>query len=60
MQELEKSRRQTESARAQTAQTSSLKQTALNQRLMKVRQRKRQKLGLPPLGNVILFKYHYH
>lgn len=49
MQELEKSRRQTESARAQTAQTSSLKQTALNQRLMKVRQRKRQKLGLPPL-----------
>jgi len=49
MQELEKTRKETESIRSQSAQTSSLKQAALNQRLMKVRQRKRQKLGLPPL-----------
>ena len=51
MQELEKIRKETESVRAQSAQTSGLKKAALNQRLMKVRQRKRQKLGLPPLGN---------
>ena len=51
MEELEKIRKETESIRAQSAQTSGLKQAVLNQRLMKVRQRKRQKLGLPPLGS---------
>ncbi|KAI9556970.1 hypothetical protein GHT06_016764 [Daphnia sinensis] len=49
MEELERIRKQTETARAQTAQTSMDKQSALEARLKKVRDRKRQKLGLPPL-----------
>ncbi|KAK4016075.1 coiled-coil domain-containing protein 174 [Daphnia magna] len=49
MEELERIRKQTEMARAQTAQTSLDKQSALEARLKKVRDRKRQKLGLPPL-----------
>lgn len=50
MEELERIRKQTEMARAQTTQTSSDKQSALEVRLKKVRDRKRQKLGLPPLS----------
>ncbi|XP_057374445.2 LOW QUALITY PROTEIN: coiled-coil domain-containing protein 174-like [Daphnia carinata] len=50
MEELERIRKQTEMARAQTAQTSLDKQSALEARLKKVRDRKRQKLGLPPLS----------
>lgn len=50
MEELDKIRRQTEAARVQTAQASTDKQSALEARLKKVRDRKRQKLGLPPLS----------
>lgn len=50
MEELDKIRRQTEAAREQTARTSTDKQLALEARLKKVRDRKRQKLGLPPLS----------
>lgn len=54
MEELERIRRQTETARAQTAQTSSVKLSALEERLKKVRDRKRAKLGLPPLSKQFL------
>ncbi|XP_046654324.1 coiled-coil domain-containing protein 174-like isoform X1 [Daphnia pulicaria] len=50
MEELERIRKLTEAARAQTTQTSADKQSALEARLKKVRDRKRQKLGLPPLS----------
>lgn len=50
MEELERIRKQTEAARAQTTQTSTDKQSALEERLKKVRDRKRKKLGLPPLS----------
>ena len=68
MEELETIRKQTEAARKQTAQTNSDKQLALEARLKKVRDRKRQKLGLPPLSknrfSFILshppFLYEYH
>lgn len=50
MEELEGIRKQTEAARAQIAQTSTDKQSALEARLKKVRDRKRQKMGLPPLS----------
>ena len=50
MEELERIRKQTEAARAQTAQTSTDKRSALEARLKKVRDRKRKNLGLPPLS----------
>ncbi len=50
MEELKRIRKLTEAARAQTTQTSADKQSALEARLKKVRDRKRQKLGLPPLS----------
>ena len=47
---LDERRRATEAARGQRRAAVAKKQTALQQRLLKIRQRKRQKLGLPPLG----------
>lgn len=55
MEELENIRRQTEAARTLTAQVVNDKQAALEARLKKVRDRKRQKLGLPPLSKEEFF-----
>ena len=50
MSQLERMRQQTEAARSQQAASSAKKQSALQARLLKVKQKKRAKLGLPALG----------
>ena len=50
MEELERLRKQTEAARVQVAQSTVQKHNALEARLQKVRDRKRAKLGLPPIS----------
>lgn len=50
MEELDNLRRQTETGRAAAVSAASTKRAALDARLKKVRERKRQKLGLPPLS----------
>ena len=58
MEELERIRAQTESARNQSAALTYQKQVAMNKRLLKIRQKKRMKMGLAPLGKhfSILFR----
>lgn len=55
MEELERLRKQTEAARAQVVQSTAQKRDTLEARLQKVRDRKRAKLGLPPLSMAVLF-----
>ena len=50
MEELEKIRLQTEAARSQTSKSASQKKAALEARLKKVRDLKRQRMGLKPLS----------
>ncbi len=50
MEELDNLRRQTETGRAAAVSAASTKRAALDARLKRVRERKRQKLGLPPLS----------
>ena len=55
MAELDRLRRQTENSRSAAAQSAEAKKAALDARLKKVRERKRQKLGLPPLSEFFFF-----
>ena len=53
MEELEQIRLQTETARAQTSKTAAQKKAAMEARLKKVRDLKRQRMGLKPLSMYI-------
>lgn len=59
MEELEQLRRGTEASRAAAATTAVTKRQALDARLKKIRDRKRQKLGLPPLSTYRLLQWSF-
>jgi len=56
MSQLERMRQQTEAARSQQAASTAKKQSALQARLLKVKQKKRAKLGLPALGETSIVR----